>query len=112
MNVDTVGPASLALSQTVMAFQSFLPSFADVRKADPITNPDVVGDVRMGEIAAMSLAMGVGVIMSGLTQSPIPIVVTAVVAIVLLCLYETALNGDRPGNPRAIRTERARAQDA
>lgn len=53
-------------------------------------------DVRMGEIAASSITLGIGVIASGLSGSPIPIIVGAVMAGFLIVLYESALRYEGP----------------
>ncbi|HET7414768.1 MAG TPA: hypothetical protein VFI97_03630 [Arthrobacter sp.] len=90
-NPAIFGPASLCVTQGISAFTAFLPHFTEVRKADPSANPDVVTDVRMGEIAAVTLTLGVGVIASSLTGSPVPAVVSAITAAVLVTLYEAAL---------------------
>lgn len=99
MPSEVVGPASIVASQAFSAFSTFLPSFAEIRKSDPVRNPDVVGDVRMGEIAALTLSVGVGAILSSLTGSAVPAVVAVIMALILICLYEAALRGDKPGNP-------------
>lgn len=92
------GPASLAVGQTVSAFSSFLPPLSQVRKATA-ENSEMIGDVRLGEIAAVTVSLGTGAIASSLTGSPVPILAGAVMALVLVCLYETALRADRPLEP-------------
>lgn len=111
MPSDIVGPASLVVSQSFGAFQFFLPKLSDVRKASP-NDPDMVGDVRMGEVGAITLAVGTGAILSSLTQSAVPAVVALLIVIVLVCLYEMALNGERPGNPKPVRATRERNVNA
>lgn len=91
-NPNIFGPATLCISQSIGAFTTFLPNFTEVRKADPTDNPDVVNDVRMGEVAAVTLALGVGAVASSLTGSPVPAVVALVTCIVLITLYEAALS--------------------
>lgn len=103
MASDLIGPASLAVSQGISAFQFFLPKLSEVRKADAATNPDIIGDVRMGEVAAIALCVGIGAVTSSLTGSPVPMFVTAIMAGILVCVYEAALRGDRPGNPKPTR---------
>ena len=103
---EIIGPATIVVSQSFSAFAQFLPPLSQVRKADPKTDPDIVGDVRMGEIAAMTLAIGVGAILSNLTRSAIPAFVALLMSLILVMLYEAALAGDRPGNPATSRVER------
>ena len=90
---------SMALSAATQggtAFSNFLPSFSEIRKADPLTDPSVAGDVRMGEVAAITLTVGVGLIASSLTKSPIPAVTAFVMCLILVALYEYALTANRP----------------
>lgn len=106
---DAVGPATLAITQTVGAFSFFLPRLSDVRRASTKDNPDMVGDVRMGEIAAGALCLGIGAIVSSMTGSPYPAIVALAMFLILWCVYEAALRGDKPFNPvrPAIRSEDA-----
>jgi hypothetical protein len=107
-SAEMVGPASLAISQGVTAFLSFLPKLSDIRKADPATDPGMVGDVRMGEVAATAVCVGVGAIVSSLTGSPVPAFTAVVVALTLICIYESALASDRAWEPkRTVRSEDA-----
>jgi hypothetical protein len=101
---DVLGPASLALSSSIGSFQFFLPRLSDVRKADMTVDADMVGDVRLGEIAAIAMCTAVGAIGSSLSGSIVPMVVSGLVAAVLVCVYESALRGDRPGNPKSVAT--------
>lgn len=94
----------MVLGQTITSFTTFLPSLADVRKAGP-DNADMAGDVRLGEIAAGALALGIGAIASSLLGDPTPILVAAVMVVALIFVYETALRGNRPMNPRTIATD-------
>lgn len=104
---DMLGPASLALSSSISSFQFFLPRLSDVRKAD-MNDGDMVGDVRLGEVAAIAVCTAVGAIGSSLSGSVVPMVVAGIVSVVLVCVYETALRKDRPGNPKPLQ----RSQDA
>jgi hypothetical protein len=72
MSTDMFGPAMLSVTSGMQAFQGLLPKISDIRKADPQNNPDIAADVRMGEVAAGTLTMGIGLIASSLTQSPLP----------------------------------------
>lgn len=97
---EIVGPATLVISQGFSAFNAFLPRLTDIRKADAAINPDIIGDVRMGEIAAFTMCVGTGIVASSLTQSPVPAVVGVLIGLTLICVYETALWGDKPMNPK------------
>lgn len=96
---DVFGPSTIAISQGIGAFQFLLPRLSEVRKADAANNPDMVGDVRLGEVAAFTLTVGVGVIASSLAGTPVPAYVALLTGVVMICIYETALRGNKPGNP-------------
>lgn len=93
---DMFGPAMLSVTSGIQAFNSLLPRLSEVRKADPVNNPDIAADVRMGEVAASALTMGVGMIASSLTQSPLPAITGLVMALILVAVYESALRSDKP----------------
>lgn len=92
MPVDpsVIGPATLSITQAIGSFTTFLPKLADIRKEDG-SNPEFVNDVRVGEVASVAVAVGVGAIVSSLTGSPVPTVVAVVVALGLVLMYETTL---------------------
>lgn len=92
-NPNALGPASLAAGQAMTSFTAFLPRLADVRKARS-DDPGMIGDVRLGEIAASAVTLGVGVIASSLSGSNAPMVAAVVVAGILICVYEAALRGE------------------
>lgn len=97
---SVIGPATLAVSQGVSAFTTFLPKISDVRKVDPANNPDVAADVRMGEVAAVALTVGIGAIASGLTGSNVPVLTSLVVSAALVLIYESTLRADKPFEPK------------
>lgn len=97
---DVFGPASLAAGQTMTGFLAFLPRLSEVRKANAGAEPEIVGDVRLGEVAASAVALGVGAIASSLSGSPIPLYAAALVALIVITVYEIALRGDRVMEPR------------
>lgn len=88
---EIIGPTTLAITQSVGLFGMLLPKFTDIKQADP-GNPEFATDVRVGEIAASGLTIGIGAIVSGLTGSPIPALVSVVMCVFLMFLYERALN--------------------
>lgn len=99
-NPEIFGPATLCITQGIGAFTTFLPNFTEVRKADPHDNPEVVNDVRMGEVAAVTLTVGISMVASSLTGSPVPTVVALATCVVLVMLYESALS--QKGTPNAV----------
>lgn len=102
MPVDpaALGAATLSLTQAVTLFQTFLPKFTDIRKADP-ADADTVRDVRIGEIGAVSLTIGIGAMASALTGSSAPAVVAVLSSAGLVLLYESALSSTSEVNVNA-----------
>lgn len=96
---DVFGPASLAAGQTLSTFTTFLPRLSEVRKA-AADDPDMAGDVRLGEVAASAISIGIGVIASSLSGSPIPMYACAFIAVILIVVYESALNGNNILSPK------------
>lgn len=92
-NPEALGPASLALGNTVSSFSIFLPKLTEVRRAGPY-EPSMVKDVRLGQIGAIAVAMGFGAIMSNLSGSPVPVYVAFLMSAVIVGLYEQALRSE------------------
>jgi hypothetical protein len=92
MPVDpaVIGPTTFAVTQAVSSFNAFLPSFRDISQADP-NNAGFVRDVRLGEFAAVMLALGIGGMASALTGSPVPTTIAVLTSAGLVMLYEYAL---------------------
>jgi hypothetical protein len=80
----------LSVTQSIAVFSALLPPFAEVRKGNK-NDPAMREDVRMGELAASSLVIAIGLIASGVTGTPAPAVVSVVAAVVLVGMYETVL---------------------
>jgi hypothetical protein len=85
--------ALLAMTQAIGAFTTFLPPLAEVRKKT-LDDPLFAGDVRLGEVAAVGLTIGVGAIVSGLVGSNAPMLVSVVTAVGLVFLYESTLRSN------------------
>lgn len=88
-NPDAVGPASISIGTATSAFMGFLPKFSDVRRADP-GDEGMAKDLRLGQIAACSVAIGTGVIVSSLTGSPVAAVVSVLMSLILVWCYQNA----------------------
>lgn len=95
-----IGIALQTVTQGANAFQQYAPRLADIRKGDR-TDPGLIGDVRMGEVAAITLTVGVGAIASSLTGSPVPTMVAAIICLVMVMLYEAALRGENLFEPKS-----------
>lgn len=81
----------LSVSQSVVVFTALLPPFADVRKGNK-ADPNMRDDVRMGELAASALVIGIGIIASGVAGSPTPAMASVLCAVALVFMYETVLS--------------------
>ena len=96
-----IGPAMLGMTQSISLFQTMLPKFSEIRKTNPEDNPAMVQDVRMGELAAVLLTLGIGGMTSALTGSSVPSVVAVTSAVGLVMLYESALRARTEVNANA-----------
>ncbi len=84
--------STISIGQTVVAYQFFLPTLREVRQADA-RDPQMRGDVYLGQVAAGSVSLGVGILLGWMTGSKLPLVVSAFIALVIAGLYHYALNG-------------------
>lgn len=89
-NSNVSGATLLSVTSAISVFTSLLPNFADVRKASP-NDPDMVNDVRLGELAASTLVVAIGLIGSSVTGSPAPTLVSIIAAVALVGMYESVL---------------------
>lgn len=89
-DASAVGAASISLGQTVVAYQFFLPRLSEVRRADP-NDPLLSGDVYLGQVAAGAVSVSVGVMLSALTGSRVPLYTSLFMALVIGGLYHYAL---------------------
>lgn len=96
---EMFGPATLSVTQGISAFHSFLPSFSEIRKNNPQDNPEFTADVRMGELAAVTTTVGIGLIAASITGSPLPAYTAILISLVLVTLYESTLRAQRPFEP-------------
>jgi len=85
---EALGSSSLAISQSVIAFTAFLPNFVEVGKNNP---EDIAGQVRLGETAAVVIALSIGALLSWLNGDKTPFFISAVMVSILVVMYETAL---------------------
>ena len=89
-----IGAATVSLGQSITAYSFFLPPLREVRRANP-TEPAMRGDVHMGQLAAGIVTIGVGIMLSYLVGSAIPLTVAVITAVMIGLVYETALSGER-----------------
>ena len=91
-------PAAAGISVTVASmmmsgFTSFLPTLREVRQGSR-DDPKMVNDVRYGQFAAGVLAVGIGILMSWLTQSGTPLLVAIFASLLYAMIYELALRNN------------------
>ncbi|HEY6021376.1 MAG TPA: hypothetical protein VIY48_16170 [Candidatus Paceibacterota bacterium] len=91
MNSEIASVSLLAITSSISIFNNLCPPLHEVRQATP-ANARVVNDVRVAEIAAVSLTVAIGLTGSGLTKSPVPAVLSIVAAGALVAMYEGVLN--------------------
>lgn len=96
---NILGAATIGLTQGLSSAGTFLPKLSEVRKG---SSPEMIGDVRMGEIATAVVTIGIGAIVSSLTGSHVPTVVSAIIVLVIIGIYECALRGDRLFEPKGV----------
>lgn len=84
--------SSVAIGQTVFAYSYFLPRLSEVRRADP-GDPAMRGDVLLGQVAAGSVSLAVGGLVTWMTGSSIPVLTTLAVAGVIAVIYQYAMSG-------------------
>lgn len=92
---ELIGPATLAMTQSLSLFTTFLPKFTDIKNGSS-HDPGFATDVRMGELAAATLTIGIGTVASGLTGSSVPIGISILMVVALVMLYESALRYEGP----------------
>lgn len=91
----TLSVTTMAISTSLAAFYQMLPPISEVRKRSS-GEPEFAADVRMGEVVASAITIGIGGIASSLTGSPTPALVSVLFAVSLVAMYEMTLRSDRP----------------
>lgn len=85
-----VSVAAIAIGQTVVAYQFFMPSVSEVRRADA-GDPGIRGDVLLGQIGAGGVSLAIGVMLASLSGSHIPVWATVFVAAIIAGVYHYAM---------------------
>lgn len=93
---NILGPATFVVGQGINAFMQFMPKMQDCRRNHPDDDPSFAADVRMGEAAASATTIGLGLIASSFTRSPVPAYLSVLMAIGMVTMYESALRTNRP----------------
>lgn len=90
VNSEVASTALLSITASVSIFNSLCPPLHEVRRATE-SNIAVTNDVRVAEIAAVSLTVAIGITGSSLTKSPIPAMLAVISAAGLVVMYESVL---------------------
>lgn len=94
---DTAAAAGISVTVAGMmmsGFTTFLPPLREIRQATP-GDATMRHDVRYGQCAAGTLAVGVGGLMSWLTGSSTPIYIAIFTTLLYAAIYEMALRDER-----------------
>lgn len=91
----TLSVTTMAVTSTLGAFYQFVPPISEIRKRST-SEPEFAADVRMGEVMASAIAIGIGGIASSLSGSPVPALVSVLFAVSLVTMYEMTLRSNRP----------------
>lgn len=92
----TISVSMLAVGQGIAVFNTMMPPITEIRKRTPDTDPEFAADVRVAEIVGSVITLGIGLIMSSLSQSSLPALVAIMVAAGLTITYECVLRSWRP----------------
>lgn len=90
MDASLIGVSTLAITQSFTVFNAFLPPLTDVRRMSPANSSQVM-DIRVGEIAAASLVIGIGGALCYMMKTHEPMTFAVLAAVGLIGIYEFAL---------------------
>lgn len=85
-----IGAASLSIPLTITSYQFFLPRLSEVRRAEP-DDKHMRGDVYLGQVAAGATSVSVGMMMTVLTGSKVPLWTSVFIALIIAAMYQYAL---------------------
>lgn len=90
---SALGISVLALTQAITVYHQFLPPLTEIRKTD-VTDTTGRNDVRIGEAASFTLTLGIGAILSTMSRSKEPFIISVISAVALIGIYEYVLGVD------------------
>lgn len=90
MDGATLSVSTLALGQTFVVYQFFMPPIREVRRASA-SDSDMRTDVLLGQVAAGLSTIAVGVMLGALAGSGMPVYVSVFIALVVGAVYQYAL---------------------
>jgi hypothetical protein len=86
--------STIAIGQTVFTYSYFLPRLQEVRRAE--RNDSMMrGDVLLGQLAAGAVSVTVGMLLTWMTGSSMPVMTTIAIAVIIAVIYQYALVGER-----------------
>jgi len=86
---ENAGLLTLGATQGIVLFTALLPDRSKVYSAKP--TPDIVRDVRHGELIASSLTLAYGGMLAGMTKTMLPLWISAFTAVAMVTAYEFTL---------------------
>lgn len=93
-DVAGISASTIAIGQTVFAYSYFLPRLQEVRRADQ-NDSMMRGDVLLGQLAAGAVSVTVGMLLTWMTGSSLPVMTTLAIAVIIAVIYQYALTGTR-----------------
>lgn len=88
----SISAASISIGQTAYLYAQFLPPLREVRQSSDSTTR---GDVLLGQVAAGSVSLAVGMLLSWMSGSYLPALTTVAIAVIIASVYQYAMNGNR-----------------
>lgn len=93
MKPADVGVILLVAAEAPQAYSAFLPSIMTIRTF--VGDPGAVADIREGEIFGSAFVLLIGAAGSLLTESAVPFIIGIATIVVMVAVYEYALQGRR-----------------
>lgn len=97
-DVAALSVAGISIGQTAYSYAQFMPPLREVRKAGR-GDAEMRGDVLLGQVVAGSISITIGVLLSMMTDSHLPAMMTIAVALIIAAAYQFAMNGNRVMEP-------------
>lgn len=88
----SISAASISIGQTAYLYAQFLPPLREVRQNN---DSSTRGDVLLGQVAAGSVSLAVGILLSYMSGSYLPTMTTLAIAAIIATVYQYAMNGNK-----------------
>jgi hypothetical protein len=93
-NPHSIAGTTLAITQTLTVWSVLMPPITEVRENTPGRSPTFTDDMRQTEAVAGTVAVGIGYLMTKLTNTWEPLVYSAMFVTLLIMAYEYVLHTD------------------